>query len=59
MNSGNKGLTMTSLNYGRIYQRYNHYFRQILFIIYKIHYKNFSTAYFFETQGRKYDRNLS
>ena len=58
---------MASLSYGRIfciesqkidgtYQRYNHYFRQI-FIIYK--YIKYSVPSIFETQGRKYGRNLS
>ena len=39
------------------YQRYNHYFKQILFIIYK--YIKILYRLFFETQGRKYGRNLS
>ena len=62
---------MTSLSYGRIfrldshkidgtYQRYNHYFRKILFI--KLSFTNTLNILhrlFFETQGRKYGRNLS
>ena len=60
---------MTRLSYGRVfrvfclesqkidgtYERYNHYFRQILFIIYK--YIEYSVPSIFETQGRKHGRN--
>ena len=61
---------MTSLSYDRIiclesqkiggtYQRYIHYFRQILFIIYKYIKINILYRLLFETHGRKHGRNLS
>ena len=58
---------MTSLSYGRVfclesqkidgtYQRYNHYCRQILFIIYKYNTLSILNRLFFESQCRKHGR---